>query len=565
MPSAMDRSLQQHQAPHLAPGGLLELDWFPRFGTQLPIFKHAPPTLVHFFAKYCASHADKPFLVDGSLRISFAEAHAAAQAVARRLVGTHAIAPGERVGIAARNSASWVIAYMAVLMAGGCAALLNGWWTGGELSEAIDLAGCRIVLADHQRAQRLAGENHEAQVVTFAHGIVPQAMPAEFGPDGLDGELPDTGPDDLATILFTSGSTGMPKGVVSDHRAVVHAVLNFAAQTLAILGHMTAQDDGPAFPPASLVGVPLFHVTAEIPLFLQSFVLGRKLVMLPKWDPLEAMRLIEAEQVTYFVGVPLMSYELAAHPERDKFDLSSCKTFAAGGAPRPVEHIRQIREAMPSGYPILGYGLTETNAVGCGNFNENYLAKPASTGPASEPLVELAIIGEDGAPLAAGATGEVAIRSICNFLGYWGDPEATRNAVRDDGYFLTGDLGYLDEDNYLFIVDRKKDIIIRGGENISCTEVELAIYAHPEVAECAVFSLPDDRLGEVPAAVWLPRSGHRLSEDGLREFLAGRLAPFKIPVRFWQEMQSLPRLGTEKVDKRALREKYSALSGNREK
>jgi acyl-CoA synthetase (AMP-forming)/AMP-acid ligase II len=565
MPSAMDRSLQQQLAPHLAPGGPLELDHVARFGTQLPTFKHAPPTLGHFFAHYCAAHGDKPFLVDGEMRLSFAETYAAAQAAARRLVGTHAIAPGERVGIAGRNSASWAIAYMAVLMAGGCATLLNGWWTGGELAEAIKLAGCRIVLADAPRAERLAGEDHDAQVLVFSHGVAPQTLTGEFGPDGLDGELPASGPDDLATILFTSGSTGKAKGVASDHRAVVHAVLNFAAQSLMVFGHMLSEGNGPAHPPASLVGVPLFHVTGEIPLFLQSFVLGRRLVMMPKWDALEAMRLIEAEQVTYFVGVPLMSYEMAAHPERGKFDLSSCKTFAAGGAARAAEHVRHIREAMPRGYPIIGYGLTETNAVGCGNFNENYLAKPGSTGPASKPLVDMAILGEDGARLAAGATGEVAIRSICNFRGYWGDPEATRQALREDGYFLTGDLGYLDEDGYLFIVDRKKDLIIRGGENISSVEVEQAIYAHPEIAECAVFGLPDDRLGEVPAAVWQPRAGHVLSEDDLREFLAERLAPYKIPVHFWQEAQALPRLGTEKVDKRALREKYSALSGTGEK
>lgn len=304
-------------------------------------------------------------------------------------------------------------------------------------------------------------------------------------------------------------------------------------------------------------------MTGEVPLLLQSFALGRKLVMLHKWDPVEAMRLIEAEKITYFIGVPLMSIEMAEHPRRGEFDLTSCRTFAAGGAPRPADHVARLRNRFPAGYPILGYGLTETNAVGCGNFNANYLARPESTGPASLPLVDLAILGPDGTSLPQGETGEVAIRSICNFLGYWNDPEATEAAMTADGYFLTGDLGYLDEDGYLFIVDRKKDIIIRGGENISCIEVEQAIYAHPDIAECSVFAMPDRRLGEVPAAVWLPQQGRDPGEEDLREFLAEHLAPYKIPAFFWRSEDRLPRLATEKVDKRALREKFTALFGER--
>ena len=563
MPSAMDRSLAKHRAACLAPGAPFELATIPRFGTQLPLFRHAPPSLAHFLAHFSAQHGDAPFLVDGDTRLSFAECHAAAQSLAAALVASRGVARGERIGIAARNSANWAIVYMAVLMAGGCATLLNGWWTGREMAEAAALAGCRIVLADPPRAARLEGEDHGAEIVVFSHRADFPALAAEIVPGGGAAALPELGPDDLASILFTSGSTGRAKGVYSDHRAVVQAVLNFAVQTLMVLGHLTEQGDPPPHPPASLVCVPLFHVTGEVPLFLQSFVLGRKLVMLPKWDAVEAMRLIEAERITYFLGVPLMSHEIASHPDRGKYDLSSCKSFVGGGAARPPEHVACLREAFPQAFPVLGYGLTETNAVGCGNFNENYLAKPGSTGPVSAPLVELAIFGPDGGALPPGAMGEVAIRSICNFGGYWQDPEATRLTLREDGFFLTGDLGHLDEDGYLFIVDRKKDIIIRGGENIACVEVEQAIYSHPGIAECSVFGVPDARLGEVPAAVWLPRPGHELTEDDLREFLAERLAPFKIPGFLWRAAEPLPRLGTEKVDRRALREKYSRISEGR--
>jgi len=275
-----------------------------------------------------------------------------------------------------------------------------------------------------------------------------------------------------------------------------------------------------------------------------------------RWNAVSAMELIERERVSYFVGVPLMSFEIATHPDRDTYDLSTCVTFAAGGAPRPVEHVERIRRELPHAFPVLGYGLTETNGVGCGNFNENYLAKPGSTGAASRPLVDMAILDDDGRALAQGAVGEVAIRSVANFIGYWDDPQSTRAAITPDGYFRTGDLGYIDEDGYLFIVDRKKDIIIRGGENISCIEVESAIYGHPGIAEASVFGLADELYGEVPAAVFLAKPGFTLDGEALRAFLGEHIAPFKIPVQFWQVSEALPRLGTEKVDKRALREKY---------
>ncbi len=251
-----------------------------------------------------------------------------------------------------------------------------------------------------------------------------------------------------------------------------------------------------------------------------------------------------------------MSFEIDNHPNRDKYDLTSCTSFAAGGAPRPVDHVRRIKDALPHAFPLLGYGLTETNGAGCGNLNENYLNKPGSTGTATKPLMEIGILDDAGQVLPANTTGEVAFRSITNFGGYWENPEATAAAVTADGWFRTGDLGYLDEDQYLFIVDRKKDIIIRGGENIACIEVEEAIYAHPDVAEASVFGVPDEKFGEQPVAVYVVEEGRSLSEQELKDFLSLHIAPFKVPVRLWQESENLPRLGTEKVDKRALKARY---------
>ncbi len=561
MPSELDNAIESVMDRLSVPGGPLETVAFERFGTSLPMLRLAPPTLTDYMEMFCTQHADAEFIVDGELRLSFAQAHEAARIVAGGLVAGHGVQRGDRIGIAARNSANWVVAYMAVLMAGGCATLLNGWWTGEELADGIKLAECTIVLADTPRAARLDGLSLPGKVIIFDHGGDPlhglAPLLAQGG--GADTALPELTGDDLATILFTSGSTGQSKGAWSDHRAVVQGTMNYAASSLMVMTLLTERGEAPSVQPAALVNVPLFHVTGEVPLFLQSFAIGRKLVLMPKWDAEEAMRLIEQERTTYFVGVPLMSFEIATHPNRDKYDLSSCTAYAAGGAPRPIEHVTRLREALPHAFPLLGYGLTETNAVGCGNFNENYIAKPGSTGMASRPLVDLAILDDDGGVLPSPQIGEVSIRTICNFGGYWNNPEATATAIMPDGYFRTGDLGYLDADGYLFIVDRKKDIIIRGGENISCIEVEQAIYAHPDIAEASVFGLPDERLGEMVGAVWLAKAGRGLTETALHQFLIERIAGFKIPARYWQEQETLPRLGTEKVDKRALRGRYLPL------
>lgn len=552
MPSDLDIELRAIMDRLTAPGGPLETELGERHGQALPMIAQAPPTLPALFAHFCVQHAEKEFLIDGERRLTFAETHELARRLAAALVSRYGVVPGDRVGLAARNSANWIVAQMALLMAGACATLLNGWWVGEELAEGIAIAGCKLVLADSTRAERLAGHAHWARVVVFDHG---EAGFADLlaGADEA-AALPILAGSDLATMLFTSGSTGKCKGAVSDHLGVVQAAMSYAAQTLMMMHHLAARGAAPTGQPGALVAVPLFHVTGEVPLYLQSFVIGRKLVLMPKWDGVEAMRLIERERITYFVGVPLMSIEIANHPRRADFDLTSCITFAAGGAPRPTDHVTRIRQAMPHGFPVLGYGLTETNAVGCGNFNENYQIKPGSTGPASRPLVEVAIFDEARRSLPHGETGEIGIRSICNFVGYWNDPTATEAALVD-GFVLTGDIGRLDEDGYLFILDRKKDLIIRGGENIASLEVESALYAHPAIAEVSVFGLPCPIYGEVPVAVFRPK-GVKVDETELRTFLGERLAPFKVPVRFWQEAGALPRLGTEKIDKGALRTRY---------
>jgi acyl-CoA synthetase (AMP-forming)/AMP-acid ligase II len=569
MRTQLDHALDAIIEALTAEGQMFATVPFERDGIAMPAFAAAPPSLAHYIAHFCnnSDHKDAVFLVDGEVRLTFAQTYGAALCVAESLVKDHGIEKGDRVGIAARNSANWMILELGVLMAGGCATLLNGFWSGEELAYGIDLAECKLVLADKGRAARLEGHDLDAKIVLFDHGGAPAEGLASVWRAPVEGETPvalamlqQIGPDDLATILYTSGSTGNSKGAWSDHRGVVHGIMSYVCQSAMAKAYMESTGEQLPPQPCALVAVPLFHVTGEIPLFLQSLAIGRKLVLMPRWDAEEAMRLMEAEGVTYFVGVPLMSYEIASHPNRANYDLSACKSFAAGGAPRPPEHVTKIKEAFPGGFPLLGYGLTETNAVGCGNFNENYLAKPGSTGRASQPIVDLAILDDDGNKLEQGKVGEVCIRTVANFLGYWNNEEATQAAFTKDRYFRTGDLGYLDEDGYLYIVDRKKDIIIRGGENISCIEVEDAIYAHDDIAECSVFGLPDDRMGEVPAAVILPKDGRDdVTRQAVRAFLLEHIAPFKVPLEehIFIVDETLPRLGTQKVDKKTLREQYA--------
>lgn len=559
MPSELDLAIDATIKRLMENDGPLTVTHVEKFGVQLPMLAKAPGNLADYLAFFCATHGDKEFLVDGDCRYSFAETYAAARTLAGGLVEGRGLQKGERVGIAARNSANWIVAYMAIVMAGGVATLLNGWWQGGELAEGIRMVGCRYVLADAQRAARLEGHDiGDCDLLVFSHDCSPTDGLSVLTSQGGDAStpLPAIDPLDNATILYTSGSTGQSKGAVSDHRAVVQGAMSYVSQTMVFFELLTAMGTAMPAQPSALVNVPLFHVTASVPLVLQSFAIGRKLVMMPKWDAEEAMRIIEKERITYFVGVPLMSIELATHPNRHNYDLTSCTGFAAGGAPRPVDHVKKIRKEMDWAYPLLGYGLTETNAVGCGNFTENYLAKPDSTGPATKPLVEVAMLDDDGNHMPQGERGEVCIRSIANFNGYWQNEEATRQAFTDDGFFRTGDIGYLDEDGYLFIVDRKKDIIIRGGENISCPEVEAAAYEHDDIAELSVFGIADEKYGEVPGIVYHTKDNVELPSDDLKAFLASRLAPFKLPVHYWQEAQPLPRLGTQKIDRVTLRREY---------
>ena len=554
MSSELDRKYDAVLAAVTGPGGRIVIG---EDAQGRAIVTNFPATLPGFFNAFCALNGAVEGVVAGDERLTFADLGAWSDRVAKALVG-RGIAKGDRVGIAMRNCPGWIVTYMGALKAGAVATLINGWWQTDELAHALALAEPKLVIADAPRATRIAALGDAYEVLTLP---IEQHLAGALAPllDGSsdDAVLPDITPEDDATILFTSGSTGEAKGALSTHRAVTAGIYAYTTSLVTMLGILESSGTPPPNPPRTLVNVPLFHVTGEVPVMLNSFAIGRGMVLMPKWDAAEALRLIEKERITYFVGVPTMSLELMNHPDYDKYDTSTLTDLAAGGAPRPVAHVERLQHAFPNAQPALGYGLTETNAVGCGNFWTNYAAKPASTGRAQKPYVELAILGANDVHLPSGERGEIAIRSAANISGYWRDPAATAAAFTSDGYFKTGDIGYLDEDGYLFIVDRKKDIIIRGGENISAAEVEAAIYACDGVSEAAVFGAPDERLGEVPVAIVHPRADSDLDDATLRAFLFARLAAYKVPATIEFAREPLPRLGTGKIDRVALKQQFT--------
>jgi acyl-CoA synthetase (AMP-forming)/AMP-acid ligase II len=554
MLTELDRRFDVELRRVTGPGGRLEMTHDEQ---GRAIVAKLPATLPEFFRAFCSLHADTEALVAGEERFSFADLDRISERLARGLAA-RGIAKGDRVGIAMRNCPAWIVSYMAILKAGAIATLLNGWWEAHEMEQAIQLTEPKLIIADGARGKRIAERCGRFETVILpVDQTIEEAIAELLGGETDSVTLPKIDPQDDATILFTSGSTGESKGALSTHRAVTTAVYAYATGLAVLLQLLTEDGRAPPAQPRTLLTVPLFHVTGEVPVMLNSFVVGRCLVLMPKWDAGDALRLIEKEKITYFVGVPTMSLELMNHPERHRYDLRSLTDITAGGAPRPVAHVERLRQEFPNAQPALGYGLTETNAAGCANYWGNYAAKPASTGRAHRPIIELAILGAGDRHMASGEVGEIAFRSAANIKGYWRNPKATDEAFTSDGWLRTGDVGYVDEDGYLFIVDRKKEIIIRGGENISAAEVEAECYACPSIAEVAVFGAPDERLGEVPVAVVHLKNGAQLGEEDLRAFLDGRLAKFKIPQRIILSPEPLPKLGTGKIDRRALKAEYA--------
>ena len=527
-------------------------------GIEYPVFTTAAPNLPALF-QICLQHAEREFVVCDNSRFSFNEMYFAACRVAQ-LLKARGIKKGDRVAVAMRNRPEWVMVYMGALMAGAIVVPMNSWWTGSELDFGLQDCGAKIVFVDRSRLRRLRETGNTTPVISaggygekdneFLQLIA--GYPAE--PLPFDHLLPD----DDASIMYTSGSSGYPKGAVSSHRAIITTLMAWILSGVSAQVYDGTFGQEPESQLAVLATLPLFHVTGCHGQLLCSIVMARKLVLMRSWIPEHAAKLIEQEKVTNFSGVPTMSMELAHIALGGSYDLSSLQDMMAGGAARPPDQVKFLKTALPNAIPQAGYGLTESNAIGTLNGMNDYLEKPASCGTPTVPLVQIEIRDPDGNVLPAGESGEICIQSAANIRAYWNLPEASRETL-SDGWLKTGDVGYLDDEGFLFIVDRIKDIVIRGGENISCIEVESAISAFDSVHEVAVFSVPHERLGETVAALLFVPPGKPVSEAEIQIWLEGKLAKFKIPEFIYIINEQLPRLASGKIDKRTSREK---LLGN---
>lgn len=549
-------------------------------GIEYTTFLHGPRTLPALYAM-SERHAEKTFLVYEDEAYTFADARARAASFAHALVHELGVRKGDRVVLAMRNYPEWCFAYMAVTSIGAVIVPLNAWWLEPELRYAIGDCGAKVAVVDGERLGRVtpfAAELGVRLVVARADGAPPAGM-LDMKPlleAGKPMPQADVRPEDDASIMYTSGSTGHPKGVVSTQLATASCVFAWEFAGLARLltelpsvivdmirpwlakGADSLNTAPFELPQRSmLITLPLFHVTGCNVQLLPALRTGRKLVMMRKWNPERALELIEREKITDFSGVPTMSWELVNSPDFDKRDTSTLQSLSSGGAARPPDQVHRLKEKAAHAKPMAGYGMTETGSLGSGIAGDDYLVRPASVGRALQPLVELKIMDAEGRTLGVDQEGEIGIKSIGNMRAYWNRPQDTAQTLVD-GYIMTGDLGRIDAEGFLFITGRAKDIVIRGGENISCTEVENALYEHPAVFEAAVYGVPDERLGEALAATVMVRAGQRLSAHELQIHAKSKLAAFKVPSIVLLQDESLPRVASGKIDKRAVKKAAEA-------
>jgi long-chain acyl-CoA synthetase len=475
-----------------------------------------------------------------------------------------------------RNLPEWPAIFFGAEIVGAIVTPLNAWWTGPELEYGLVDSGAKIAFADAERLERIS--EHLINCPDLKHVYVSRYADELPSPivsrledvtgavnDWIklpDRPLPtvDLQPDDDATILYTSGTTGKPKGALGTHRNMlsnIMAAASSAARNFLRRGEMPPAPDPNAPQRVSLLSVPFFHATGCFAIMGPTVFAGGKLVLMRKWDPETAMQLIEREKVNLAGGVPTIAWQLLEHPARKKYDLSSLEQISYGGAPSAPELVRKIVEVFPKSLPGNGWGMTETSATCTTHSGEDYEHRPLSCGPAV-PVCDIKIMSADGErELPRGEIGELWARGPNIVKGYWNKPEATA-ATFVDGWVKTGDLARMDEEGFCYIIDRAKDMLIRGGENIYCIEVENVLYEHPAVMDAALVPVPHKTLGEEPGAVVHLKPGMHATEDELRQFVAGKLAAFKVPVKivFWPE--TLPRNPNGKILKTELKKIFVA-------
>lgn len=563
-----------------APGQLFEMEDVELRGIRLRAWKAAPPSL-RSVLDLSLGYGDADYLVYEGARTTYSEHYRIAATLARRLRDDLGVVKGDRVAIAMRNLPEWVMAFWGAVAAGAVVVPLNAWWTGGELAYGLADSGAGVAFVDTERAERIAP--HLADLGTLRTVVTTGDPPpltsqppgptfAELLGDVAEDAVPpdvELCPDDDATIFYTSGTTGRPKGAVGSHRNACTNLMNlFFSQTMSQLRWGVAPgDQGDAPQRCYLLTVPLFHATGCHAVLITNTAAGSKIVLMHHFDPERALELIERERVTIFGGVPTVVMRVLDSPDLARRDTSSIRSVAYGGAPAPADLVRRIRASFATGQPGNGYGLTETTAATALNTGEDYLRKPDSVGHAL-PVTDAAVVpegfsGTEPPELPPGTVGELWVRGPNVVRGYWNRPEDTARTITG-GWLHTGDVARIDEEGFIFIVDRAKDIVIRGGENVYSVEVEDALFAHPAVADCAVIGVPHPVLGEEVGAVVVLRKGHKVSAEELADHVRVRLAPFNVPTRLWFRTKQLPRNPAGKLLKRSLRAEVLGADGGAE-
>ena len=543
-------------------------------GVPRTLFRNAPNSLRDIVVAASARSDDVTFLVYEDERWGFERFGREVAALGTALVEQYGIGRGDRVAIAMRNYPEWVVAFAAAVSVGAISVSFNAWWTAEEMDFALSDCGASVLIADAERIERSRATCERLGVPTLAvRAPDAAALGSPVAPVGQWSDvvgaratdptvaLPDVAidPDDDATILYTSGTTGNPKGAVSTHRAVVQALMGYACRAALDKARDPDRQGGLAAPSFILV-VPLFHVTGCVPVMLSCMLGGLKLVMVYRWDPERALQLIAREEISNFVGVPTQNFDMLNCEAFERYDTSSLRSVGGGGAPAPPELVQRIATTYAKAAPGIGYGMTETNAYGPQNGGADYLRHSTSAGRTT-PIMAVEIRDPNGVPVPVGEVGEIWFNGPNLIRGYWNRPDATAE-VLVDGWLRSGDVGRLDAEGFVYVEDRIKDMVLRGGENVYCAEVEAAIHEHPAVHEVAVFGVPHDRLGEEVAAVVVPRAGASVTETELVDFVAERLAPFKVPTRLRIRPEPLPRNAAGKFLKRDLRREEEAASAS---
>ena len=567
-------SVAQTHALLTMPGSKLEMDEVVIRGVKTRVWKAAPPSLREV-VEAGRLFKDRTFLVYEADRATFETFYRATIAFAEELQ-KRGVQKGDRVALIMRNLPEWPVVFYGAAIIGAIVTPLNAWWTGPELEYGLVDSGTRIAIVDAERLERIAEHlvncpDLERVYVSryddeLPHPIVTR-LEDVLGKVNDWGKLPDRkmpdvaiAPDDDATILYTSGTTGRPKGALGTHRNMISNIFASgcaAARAFLRRGEKPPEADPLTAPQRSvLLSVPFFHATGCFAVLTPTLITGGKIVLMRKWDPEQAMQLIEREKLNSAGGVPTIAWQLIEHPARPKYDLSSLEQVSYGGAPSAPELVRKIVEAFPKSQPGNGWGMTETSATCTSHLGEDYELRPSSCGP-PPPVCDLKIVGPNDETLAPGEVGELWARGPNIVKGYWNKPEATADTFVD-GWVKTGDLARLDEEGFCFIIDRAKDMLIRGGENIYCIEVENVLYEHPAVMDAAIVAVPHKTLGEEPGAVVHLKPGMHTTEQELRSFVAGKLAAFKVPVKvvFWPE--TLPRNANGKILKSELKKVFAS-------